>query len=64
VPSATLGSESDITARWQIFGVAQTGQLKLANGRAADVIGVVEACEARDAASVREIERPWYAFWR
>ena len=64
VPSAILPTDEDETRRWQVFGVGQTGQLKIANGRASDVIGVVEACEARDAASVRQIERPWYAFWR
>lgn len=64
VPSAVLSSDADETRRWQVFGVAQTGQLKLANGRASDVIQVVTACEARDAAAVQEIERPWYRFWR
>ena len=42
------------------FGVAQTGQLRTANGRTSDVVAIVKACEARDAAAVRSIERPWY----
>lgn len=48
-------------ARWQMFGVRQTGQLSKANGNTADVIETVERCEARDAAAVRQITRPWYA---
>lgn len=45
---------SDALAReWMKFGVAQTAQLTIANGRMEDAIGIVERCEARDAAAVR-----------
>ncbi|MGN6064868.1 hypothetical protein [Brevundimonas diminuta] len=43
------------------FGVAQTGALRTANGRTSDVIGIVRACEARDAEAVERIGRPWWA---
>ena len=42
------------------FGVQQTGQLRIANGRTADVVGIVTACEKRDAEAVRQISRPWW----
>lgn len=38
---------------WIAFADAQTGQLDKANGRTADAIGIVERCEARDAAAVK-----------
>jgi hypothetical protein len=40
--------------------VETTGRLVIANGRTSDVIGIVTACERRDAAAIREIERPWW----
>jgi hypothetical protein len=43
-----------------VFGIEQTGQLARANGRTSDVVEIVTSCEARDAAAVREIERPWW----
>lgn len=63
VPSAVLPTDEDETRRWQVFGVAQTGQLRIANGRTKDVIEVVTACEARDAEAVRTITRPWWQIW-
>lgn len=33
---------------WINFGVAQTGQLAIANSRTDDAIGIIERCEARD----------------
>lgn len=45
---------------WQVYGVETTGRLVIANGRTSDVIGIVTACERRDAAAIREIERPWW----
>lgn len=46
---------------WMEFGAAQIGALRTANGRTADVIGIVRACEARDAEAVERIGRPWWA---
>lgn len=43
-----------------VFGVNQTGQLRIANGRTSDVLGIVTACEKRDAEAVRQITRPWW----
>lgn len=63
VPSAAFPSDASDDRDWMAFGVAQTGQLVTANGRTSDVIAVVKACEARDAASAREIERPWWRVW-
>lgn len=64
VPSASLPPETAVETDWQVFGIQQTGQLALANGQKRDAIEIVRTCEARDAASVREVTRPWYAFWR
>jgi hypothetical protein len=60
VPSAALPAEDAVEADWQVFGIEQTGQLKRANGRTSDVVEIVTSCEARDAASVRHIQRPWW----
>lgn len=60
VPSAAFPQDTSDVRDWQVFGVEQTGQLAKSNGRTADVIEVVKSCEARDAASARQITRPWY----
>jgi hypothetical protein len=48
----------DTVADWEVFADAQTGKLDQANGRTVDAIGIVERCEARDAAAVRSATRP------
>lgn len=58
VPSA-VQSGQELTD-WMEFGLAQTGQLGIANTRNKGAIEIVEACEARDRSAVREIERPWW----
>lgn len=60
VPSAALPPEPADERDWMAFGVQQTGQLRIANGRTADVVGIVTACEKRDAEAVRQITRPWW----
>ena len=60
VPSAPLPPASAVEADWQVFGIEQTGQLARANGRTSDVVEIVTSCEARDAAAVRQITRPWW----
>ena len=60
VPSAALPAEPSDERDWMAFGVAQTGQLRTANGRTSDVAQIVTACERRDAEAIREIERPWW----
>ena len=44
---------------WVAFADAQTGKLDEANGRTRDAIGIVERCEARDAAAVKRARRSW-----
>lgn len=45
--------DGDTIGDWIAFGDAQTGKLDQANGRTKDAIGIVERCEARDAAAVK-----------
>jgi hypothetical protein len=42
---------------WIAFGDAQTGKLDMANERTKASIGIVERCEARDAAAVKDARR-------
>ncbi len=60
MPSAAIPGPAGEQADWMVFGVRQTGQLDKANGRFRDGIGIIERCEARDAAAVRRIEAPWW----
>jgi len=43
----------DSVGDWVAFGDAQTGKLDQANERTKASIGIVERCEARDAAAVK-----------
>jgi hypothetical protein len=49
--------EGDTVGDWISFADAQTGKLDMANGRTRDAIGIVERCEARDAAAVKQATR-------
>nr|WP_314437626.1 hypothetical protein [uncultured Brevundimonas sp.] len=60
VQSAVLEDSGDAALDWQLFGVAQTGQLNIANRDKADALETIRRCEARDAAAVRQIEGPWW----
>lgn len=53
VEGAPLPEGTEI-ADWIVFGDAQTGKLDQANARTKDAIGIVERCEARDAAAVKK----------
>jgi len=55
-PAPTAG---DLVA----FADAQTASLDKANGRTADSIAIIEACEARDRQAAAQLERPWWRFW-
>lgn len=55
--SAKLPDGHDDARPWQAGFVAQTGQLEIANGRLPDALGIVERCEARDAAAVKRARR-------
>lgn len=52
VPNAAAPAEAeDDLGRlkaWINFGVAQTGQLEIANSRTDDAVGIIERCERRD----------------
>jgi hypothetical protein len=50
----------DTVGDWIAFGDAQTGKLDVANGRTRDSIGIIERCEARDAAAVKRATRRWW----
>ncbi|WP_447724656.1 hypothetical protein [Sphingomonas koreensis] len=52
MPGAPLPAGNTV-GDWISFGDAQTAQLDKANGRTADAIGIVERCEARDAAALK-----------
>lgn len=60
VPSAVLERSGDAALDWQLFGIAQTGQLKIANRDKADALETIRRCEARDAQAVERIEQPWW----
>lgn len=51
--SAKLPDGHDDARPWQSGFVEQTGQLEKANGRYLDAVGIVQRCEARDAAAVK-----------
>jgi hypothetical protein len=57
VPGAPL-PVGDTVADWEVFADSQTGKLDQANGRTVDAIGIVERCEARDAAAIKSATRP------
>lgn len=50
----------DTVGDWVAFADAQTGKLDMANGRTRDAIGIIERCEARDAAAVKRATRRWW----
>lgn len=49
--------QGDTIGDWIVFGDQQTARLDQANGRTKDAIGIVERCEARDAAAVKRATR-------
>lgn len=49
--------QGDTVADWEVFADAQTARLDQANGRTKDAIGIVERCEARDAAAIKRATR-------
>ncbi|MBG7616458.1 hypothetical protein IWC96_14365 [Brevundimonas sp. BAL450] len=63
VPSAVIEDNGDPALDWQLFGIAQTGQLNIANRDKADAIETVERCEARDRAAREQLTRPWWRLW-
>lgn len=52
--------DGDTVGDWIAFGDAQTGKLDQANGRTRDAMGIVERCEARDAAALKRARRGFF----
>lgn len=59
VPAPSLPTD-DTVGGLAVFADAAIGQLDKANGRTADTIAIVEACERRDAAAAERLSAPWY----
>jgi hypothetical protein len=57
-------ANADLALAWQLYGVAETGQLNQANRDKRDGLAIVRACEERDAAAARRINAPAWQFWR
>lgn len=53
--------EGDTVADWITFADQQTGKLDIANDRTKAAIGIVERCEARDAAAAKKATRGFLA---
>lgn len=62
-PSAVLTESDDPALDAQLFGIGQTGQLKLANRDKRDGYLTIKRCEERDAAAQRRINAPAWMFW-
>lgn len=61
---AVLPSTGDAAQDWQLYGVAETGQLNIANNDKADGFAIIKKCEERDRRAYAKITAPWWAFWR
>lgn len=59
VPAPPLPSD-DTVGGLAVFADAAVGQLDKANGRTADTIAIVEACERRDAEAQERLTPPWW----
>jgi hypothetical protein len=42
---------------------AQLGRLDVANAYKRAALETVERCEARDAATIKRLQRPWWKLW-
>lgn len=63
MPGAPL-PDGETIGDWIQFADAQTGQLDKANDRTLTAIGIVERCEARDAAAIAGARKRWWQVWR
>lgn len=59
---APLLPEGQTAGEWAAYADAAVGQLDKANGRAADIISVTEACEARDRSAWDRVSRNRWKF--
>ena len=55
---AEIGNTGDPAQDWQLYGVAETGQLNKANDDKATGFAIINACEVRDEKIRAHIERP------
>jgi hypothetical protein len=51
---AAAETDLDKLKAWIGFGLAEAGNVEIANSRTRDSIGIVKRCEARDAAAVKK----------
>ena len=58
-PDAPAGDADALLKGWIAFALAEAGQLEKANGRAADTVAIIEACETRDKAAVKKSRAKW-----
>ena len=57
-PAPELADDDSTRLRaWIGFGLGQTGQLRIANGRTRDALGIIDRCEARDREAVKRSGR-------
>ncbi|MEH6697186.1 MAG: hypothetical protein V7672_00660 [Brevundimonas sp.] len=59
-PHAEIGNTGDPATDWQLYGVAETGQLNKANDDKETGFEIIQACERRDEQVRERLERPWY----
>jgi hypothetical protein len=61
---AQLPQTGDADLDWQLYGVAETGQLNTANNDKRDGLAIIQRCEERDRKAYRKATAAWWQFWR
>lgn len=61
---AQLTQTGDAEMDWQLYGVAETGQLNTANNDKRDGLAIIQRCEERDRKAYRKATASWWQFWR
>ena len=64
VDHAVIETTGDGALDWQLYGLAETGQLNLANNNLKAGFAIIRNCEARDARAYAKITAPAWQFWR
>lgn len=62
-PHAEIGNTGDPATDWQLYGMAETGQVNKANDDKATGFAIINACEVRDNTIRAHIERAWWQVW-
>lgn len=60
VEAPEFSGSGDQVGDWVAYSDAVTGRLDIANDRTVSAIGIVERCEARDAAAVKKATRGFF----